>query len=97
MRVCPGLTRLHQTAIEGQPGLPGRKPDPSCNSPHVCCALETDRCPHTGVAKVRLTPKGILVRHSLGGGAEHAQSQCHPESIFGAERDVESNATEVRA
>ena len=47
----PRLTRLHQTSLEGQPGLPDGEPDPGCNRILVCCALETDRFPHAGVSK----------------------------------------------
>ncbi len=79
----PRLTRLHQTSLEGQPGLPGRTPDPGCNRVFISCALETDRFPHAGVSKVRLSRTAVPVSHSLGGGAEHAHGILLRNRILG--------------
>jgi hypothetical protein len=73
MWVCPGSRACTKHLLKVDQGCPA-EPDPSCNRIVICCALETDRFPHAGVSKVRLSRKAVPVSRSLGGGAEHAQA-----------------------
>jgi hypothetical protein len=90
MWVCPGARACTKHLLKVCQGCPA-KPVPNCNYLRDNCALETDTYPHAGVSKVRFSRTAVLVSHSLGGGAEHAQSLFLRNPILGP--DAVSNQT----
>jgi hypothetical protein len=71
MWVFPGSRACTKHLSKVNQGCP-TEPDPGCSRILVRCALETDRFPHAGVSKARLSRTAVPVSHPLGGGAEHA-------------------------
>jgi hypothetical protein len=71
MEVCSGSRACTKHLSKVNQASPTES-EPSCRCLLDKGALETDRCPHTGVSKVGLSRMAVPVSCSLGGGAEHA-------------------------